>query len=119
MLFTSISTILELVRNGLIRSPMIRYIASSDPDEHGRIQTASLVINVICTLLFVLVLILAAYPLSVTWEAPQIIMLSYVYGITSVFLVFFTHFECVQHAYFSFKGSFVGYSVQKGFFFSA
>lgn len=75
-------------------------------------------INVICTGLSVLFLIALAQPLSVTWEAPQIKMLIYVYGITSIFLVFFTHFECVQHAYLSFKGTFISYFAQKGFFFS-
>ena len=118
-LFVSITSIIELVRNGLIRSPLIRYIAAADQSDHGAIQAASFLINLVCTVLSVVVLILLAQPLSTLWDAGQISTLFYVYGITSLFLVFFTHFECVQHAYMSFQGTFVGYFAQKGFFFFA
>ena len=117
-LFVSVTTIVELVRHGLVRSPLIKYLAVADRAEHGIIQSASFAVNVVYTLLSVLLLMALSQPLGVVWEASNLDTLFYIYGITSVFLLIFTHCECIQHAYLDFKGTFVGYLVQKGFFFS-
>ena len=117
-LFVSVTTIVELVRHGLVRSPLIKYLAVAERSEHGTIQSASFVVNIAYTVLSALLLILLAQPLGVVWEAQNLDELFYIYSITSIFLLLFTHCECVQHAYLDFKGTFIGYLVQKGFFFS-
>ena len=107
VLFISVASLMELIKHGFVRNPLIRFLAMSPGEESSRIQTASLVLNVIVGALEVLVLFLCSIYLSRFWDAPQMQELFRIYMFSTAFLVPINHFEVVQQARMQFKGTFV------------
>jgi lipopolysaccharide exporter len=106
-LFISVTTVLELLRNGFIRNPMIAYLVSAPTDEErGRIISASWVLHIMLTLLSSGILFLGAEYLAAFWKAPAIVVLFYVYIIRSLVLVPCLQFEYLQQSQFNFKAIF-------------
>src|SRR5918996_769056 len=56
VLFISVASLMELIKHGFVRNPLIRFLAMSPQGESSRIQTASLVLNIVVGGLEVLVL---------------------------------------------------------------
>lgn len=106
VLFLSIASLMELIKHGFVRSPLIRFLAISPPGEEGRIQTASMVLNAIVGVLEVLTLFACSRILSVFWDAPQLQSLFLIYMVSTAILVPINHFEVVQQARLQFKGTF-------------
>ena len=72
VLFIYVASLMELVKHGFVRNPLIRYLAMSPDEESSSIQTASLVLNIVVGALEVLVLFLCSIYLSDFWGAPQL-----------------------------------------------
>ncbi len=108
-LFLSVATILELLRNGFIRNPLVTHLVSArTDDERHRIIAASWALHTILAVVTTLVLVFAAVPLSNFWEAPQLEGLFYIYVVRGLILVPALHFEYLQHSQINFKAIFVG-----------
>src|SRR5687768_11349567 len=106
VLFISVATLLELIKDGFVRNPLIRYLAMSQDKEGATIQTASMALNIIVGVLEVLILLLCSVFLSDFWDSPQLKSLFLIYTITTSLLVPINHFEVVQQARLQFKGTF-------------
>src|SRR5690606_22628439 len=100
-------SLMELIKHGFVRNPLIRYLAISPGQEASRIQTASLVLNTVVGVLEVLVLLLCSVYLSDFWDAPQLKNLFLIYTLSTFLLVPINHFEVVRQAKLQFKGTFV------------
>ncbi|MBC7387950.1 MAG: flippase [Opitutaceae bacterium] len=117
-LFLSVTTLIELARNGLIQNALIKHLTTSEPELKKEIITASLALNVILTsisaaLLYILAPILADY-----WHSPVLLPMYRFYIITTIVLIFFSQFNFIQQANLDFKGIFFSNLVrQAGFFF--
>lgn len=117
-LFLSVTTLIELARNGLIQNALIKHLTTSEPELKKEIITASLALNVILTsisaaLLYILAPILADY-----WHSPILLPMYRFYIITTIVLIFFSQFNFIQQANLDFKGIFFSNLVrQAGFFF--
>ena len=107
VLFISVATLVELIKHGFVRNPLIRYLAMSERKESSIIQTASMALNIGVGLLEVLVLLLCSVYLSEFWDSPQLKSLFLIYTVTTSLLVPINHFEVVQQARLQFKGTFV------------
>jgi O-antigen/teichoic acid export membrane protein len=107
VLFLSVASLVELIKHGFVRNPLIRFLAMSPPEEASRIQTASLLLNVAVGMLEVGLLFLCAVFLTDFWDAPQMKSLFLIYMLTTACLVPINHFEVVQQARMQFKGTFV------------
>ena len=107
VLFISIASLMELVKHGFVRNPLIRYLAMSPDEESSSIQTASLVLNIVVGALEVLVLFLCSIYLSEFWDAPQLRSLFLIYMISTTLLVPINHFDIIQQARMQFKGTFL------------
>ncbi len=105
-LFLSITSIIELTRNGLIQNALIKHLASANRLDKMKIVTASAVINVTFTLIVFLLLILLAHLAAELWGAPVLQELFYLYGIVFLITCLQTQFNCIEQANFSFKGVF-------------
>ncbi|UZS00106.1 oligosaccharide flippase family protein [Chondrinema litorale] len=116
-LFFTIITIFEVTRDGLIKNTVIRFINISNTEEINEIQSAALLLNIAYTLLFVLIILAISDFLSMYWHAPQLDDMLYIYCITSVISVFFSHIEYIQQANLHFKGIFLIYFVKQGCYF--
>lgn len=106
VLFISVASLMELIKHGFVRNPLIRYLAMSPHEESSRIQTASMLLNIVVGGLEVIVLFFCSIYLSEFWDAPQLKMLFLIYMITTSLLVPINHFDVVQQARMNFKGTF-------------
>jgi lipopolysaccharide exporter len=107
VLFISVASLMELIKHGFVRNPLIRFLAMSPLKESATIQTASLLLNLVVGALEVLVLYLCSIYLTDFWDSPQMKSLFQIYMFTTLFLVPINHFEVVQQARMQFKGTFV------------
>ena len=106
VLFMSITSLMEPIKRGFIRNPLIRYLAMQ-PKEALPIQTASLVLNLIFGVLQILALYACAVLLSDFWNLPQLRTLFMIYMIATALLVPINHFDIIQQARMQFKGPFL------------
>src|SRR5687768_9207486 len=106
VLFISVASLMELIKHGFVRNPLIRFLAMSARAESSSIQTASLILNVIVGLLEVGVLFLCAVYLSEFWDLPQLRTLFMIYMISTALFVPINHFDVIQQARMQFKGTF-------------
>lgn len=116
MLFISVTTVAEVLKQGLIKNATVKYIVSSSEIEKPQVLSASLILNAIITGVIVVVLVSIAPFLSIKWNAPELDYILKIYAITSIIYIFFYHFEYIQQAHFNFKGTFVSYFVKQGLF---
>lgn len=119
-LFLAVISFLEVGRNGLIQNALVRFMAAcgkGEKEEYAKISTASLFINICLTLFSMLLLVICAKPLSVLWNAPDLMVMFPIYAVTTALLLPFFHFSCVQQANFSFVGIFWSNFVKQGLFF--
>lgn len=105
VLFAGTVTLFEVGRNGLIQNGLVKFLTTSDnADEQGRISTASLVLNVLLSIVNVVLLIALAGPLANLFETELIKNLFYIYTITTIVMIPMQHFNFVQFAHLDFVG---------------
>lgn len=105
-LFMSYTTILELIRGGLIQSALVKFLSSSVAEEHSKIFTASFIINTVLTILCVIINLLIGNTLSKLWNAPELTLLLYIYNISFILTGLQTQFNAVAYANLKYKGIF-------------
>jgi lipopolysaccharide exporter len=98
VLFVSISTLMELVKHGFIRNPLIRYLSITAAEEQPALQTASMFLNVVIAAVQAVALVAFAYLLTAFWNVPQLHNLFLIYIITTLAFVPANHFDTVQQA---------------------
>lgn len=106
VLFLSIASLMEPIKRGFVRNPLIRYLAMS-PDQAVSIQTASLLLNLVTGLLQMVFLFLCAVFLSDFWNLPQLRSLFMIYTVATALLIPINHFDIMQQARMQFKGPFI------------
>jgi lipopolysaccharide exporter len=114
VLFMSISSLMELVKHGFIRNPLIRYLSITHADEQPALQTASMFLNVVIAAAQGIVLVAFAYLLTSFWNVPQLHSLFLIYIITTVAFIPANHLETVQQAGMQFMQLFFVNLVRQG-----
>jgi lipopolysaccharide exporter len=116
-LFLAIFSVIETIKQGLLRNPMIKFLSEPEYVNHrNKIQSASLVTNMLFSGLVILLLFFGGR-LFATWlNTPELNTL-FRWGIFLVIvLVPFNHFEVLLQAHFKFKAIFYGYFCRQGLF---
>ena len=103
-LFMSITTILEIIRSGLIQNALIKYISSSKKEQHPEIISASFTISGLLTLACIVANFIFAQQLAALWKSPELVHMLYTYNILFFFTGILTQFNCVEQANLSFSG---------------
>jgi lipopolysaccharide exporter len=116
-LFLAITTLVEIARSGLIQNAVVKFLASSPNEEHPKIISASLALNVILTTISGLILFSISGLLSDLWHAPNLESMFKYYVFTTVALIPFSQFNFIQQANFDFKGIFASNLVRQGILF--
>ena len=116
-LFLSIATILETGKGGLIKNALIKFINSSENKDHAKIETASIIINVLVTLISAVAIVAFATTLGTYWNIKELDSMLYWYVGTLVLLIPFSHFEYMQQAHHRFSGILSSYLVRQGVLF--
>ncbi|MEN7551581.1 flippase [Rapidithrix thailandica] len=117
VLFTMVTAIVDQVRNGFIRNPLIKLFITASKQEQKIVESASLLLNVLLSITIAGLLYMGAGGLSSIWKAPALPQLFQIYIGTSLAMVCFSHLEAMQHVHMSFKGASFSHFVQKGTFF--
>jgi lipopolysaccharide exporter len=115
-LFLSVTSVLELIRNGFIRNPFITHVVSADKKDQNEFIASSLVLHCWLTLVTIILLVVCARPLSILWKTPALEVLFYIYALRSVVLIPSLHFEYLQQAQLEFKGVFINNALRSGLF---
>jgi lipopolysaccharide exporter len=114
VLFTSVTSILEMVRHGFIRNPFITHLVMAEADDKKTVITTSLVLHCLLAGLISLFMLLGAAPLSHFWDAPGLDKLFGLYALNTLVFIPFLHYEYLQTAQSNFKAVFVSNFVRVG-----
>lgn len=106
-IFMQTVTILEILRNGLIQNALVKFISSSDKDQHSSIVSASFTISSALTVICIVINLVFASALSNMLNAPELAHLFYMYNIVFLFSGILTQFCCIEQANFSYTGVFI------------
>jgi lipopolysaccharide exporter len=112
-LFLIISAFVEIIRHGLVKNSLIKYLNSSKDDQKVSILSSALVLNILITLTLALILVLSA-PLIVEYlNAPELKNMLYWYCFALVALIPFSQFEWLMLAKLRFRELFWTYVVRQ------
>lgn len=117
-LFLSVTTLIELARNGLIQNAVVKFLSTAEGEEKKQIITASLALNGILTLLSIVALYCLAPFLADYWHAPVLEHMFRFYTLTTFILIFFSQFNFIQQANLDFTGIMVSNLIRQSFFFA-
>jgi lipopolysaccharide exporter len=106
VLFTSVTAILEMIRNGFIRNPFITLLVGAEESDKPSVVTSSLALHCILSFVISIVLLLGALPLAGFWDAPGLDRLFFLYSLNNIIFIPFLHFEYLQTAQSNFKAIF-------------
>ncbi len=107
ILFTSVTAILEMIRNGFIRNPLVSSLVSAEETDKRPLITASLALHCILGGVISILLLIGSVPLSNFWDAPGLEKLFLVYALNNIIFIPFLHFEYLQTTKLQFKGIFI------------
>jgi lipopolysaccharide exporter len=113
-LFLTISSITETARTALIKNAFIRYMHQTKPEEHGRLQTAALVLSLCISIVLSAVFLLAAYPVAHWLKAPELANMLQWYALTLLVTVMFSQCEMLLNAKMDFRGVCWMYCMRQG-----
>ncbi|MXV16171.1 flippase [Hufsiella ginkgonis] len=116
-IFMGAVTILELTRNGLIESALIKFIASSEKEKHSEIISASLAISITLTVICVLLNLCFAGFAARLLKTPELQYMFYVYNITFIISGLLTQFCCIERANLKYTANFASSFIRQGVFF--
>lgn len=105
-LFLSATTLLELVRNGLVCNGIIRFLAAADEVEYSKILTAAAALMGLLTGIIVVAILAAAPYLSRLWHEPDLVAMFYLYIPIFICTGFINFLNSVQQAALKFSGTF-------------
>ncbi|MEM7550900.1 MAG: flippase [Bacteroidota bacterium] len=117
MLFMTITTLVDVLRNGFFKNPLIKFFNSSDDHEKDSIQSTSLTLNILFSIVITLIIIALAGPISLAWDVKELIDLLIIYFFMNICLSFFFHFDYITKANFRFDASMVAQFVKRTLFF--
>ncbi len=106
-------TIIEIVRNGLIQSALIKFMSGSDKSEHSTIFSATLTISGTLTAACIILNLVFAGALSRLLKAPELEPMFYMYNIVFIFSGFLTQLNCIEQANFKYTGVFASNIVRQ------
>lgn len=113
-IFMSITTIIEMIRQGLVKTAMIKFINSSDKVDHRFVIGGALFFNIIITVIISIGMFFAT-PFFANWlEAPQLTSMLYILQAGLFIMIPFSHFEWLMYSKTLFKGLFWTYFARQG-----
>ena len=114
-LFLTIAGLVEVIRHGLIKNAVIKYLNSSEESEHPEILSSALILNIFITTVIGIVLAILVHPVANVLKAPDLVHIIYIFSFGMLALIPFSHFEWVQNANSEFKGVFYAYFARQIF----
>jgi lipopolysaccharide exporter len=113
-LFLTITSITETARTALIKNAFIRFMHQTKEEEHGRLQTAALVLSLTISVVLSLIFLLAALPVAWWLKAPELASMLQWYALTLLITALFSQGEMLLNAKMDFRGVCWMYCVRQG-----
>jgi lipopolysaccharide exporter len=116
-LFLAIFALIENIKQGLLRNPMIKFLSEPEyVNNRNKIQSASLITNILFSVFVICLLFFAGHMLANWLNTPELYPLLLWGTLVILVLIPFNHFEVLLQAHFKFKAIFYGYFCRQGFF---
>lgn len=112
--FLVVTSFVELIRQALVKTSLIRYVNHSTDEEHKYVLSAALFLNAVITILLAVVLVVFAHFFADLLKAPGLDSMIYIFSIGMVGLIPFSHFEWIMYGKSHFKGLFYTYLFRQG-----
>lgn len=117
-LYITIITTIDVTKQGLLRNALIKNLHVKEwADKKNELQSASLLINILFTVIVSLLLLIFAHTLALKLKFPELENLFYWGILYLVAIVPFNHCEIVLQANFQFKHNFYAYIIRQFIFF--
>lgn len=116
-LFLGISTMLEMLRNGLLKSAFVKYYTESENSLKPVILSSSFAINIVYSVVVSAILLLCADLIGSWFNAPELVPMMKILALASIFLIPFSHFEFLQQGEMKFEGVMWSYLSKQGLLF--
>jgi len=116
-IFLAILSLVETVKQGLLRNPMIKFLSEPEYSEQkNKVQSVALLINFSFSALAILLIIFLGKSFCNWLNFPELYPML-LWGILLIILLIpFNHFEVLLQANFRFKSIFFGYLFRQGIF---
>ena len=117
-IFLLVTSIIEMLRFGLIQNALVKYISTQeDPKVRGRINTASIILNLAVTLLTSIVVFILAQVADKAFQVHVLDQILYLFIFTNVALIPLVQMQVIQQANLDFKAIFLSNLLRTGIFF--
>jgi O-antigen/teichoic acid export membrane protein len=118
-LFTTITSMVEMIKVGLLRNATIKFIHHPGlADNRKDIQSASLMINMVFTGVVIILMLTIGKYLCQILQAPQLYFLLLLSIPSMILLILYNHCEIVQQAYMQYIPIFKATIIRQGLFFA-
>jgi O-antigen/teichoic acid export membrane protein len=113
-IFMSITAVIELIRQGLVKTAMIKFINHSVAEHHRFVLGAAFFLNATITVFTALVMYILTPYFSHILNAPQLEQMLYLLQVGMLLMIPFSHFEWLMYSKVLFKGLFWTYFFRQG-----
>lgn len=113
-LFMSITSIIELIRQGLVKTALIKFINHSAAEDHKYVVGAAFFLNAIITTITAVVMFILTPYFAGLLNAPQLKGMLYLLQAGMLIMIPFSHFEWLMYSKTLFKGLFWTYFFRQG-----
>ena len=116
-LFLAIFTLIENIKQGLLRNPMIKFLSEPEyVNNRNKVQSASLATNILFSVVIICLLFFGGGVFTYWLNSPELQPLFQLGILVIIILVPFNHLEILLQAHFEFKAIFYGYLCRSGIF---
>ncbi len=113
-LFMTITSIIEIIRQGLVKTSLMKFINHSQPKDHGKVVGAAFYLNAIITLFTAGIVFIFTPAIARFLAAPQLASMLYILQAGMLIMIPFSHFEWLMYGKAIFKGLFWTYFYRQG-----
>jgi O-antigen/teichoic acid export membrane protein len=117
-LFLTVTAFIEIGRTGLLQNGMVTFLTTSEKQEHPKILSASLFLNLSLSTLCVIGLIIGSFLIRNVFDYAELPLLLRIYAATTFVFSALYQFNFVQQANLDYKGLFVAGFVKNGILFA-
>lgn len=114
-LFLTIVTLIEVIKQGLLRNPLIKFLGMPENDK-DQVQSTVLAINLVFSVLVIILIVSAGTLLAAFLKSPHLYELLLWNTVFILLLVPFNHCEVLLQANFKYQQIFLAYFLRQGLF---
>jgi lipopolysaccharide exporter len=116
-IFVAITASLEGAKDGLMKNALVHFLNSAKEEEHVKVKSTSLLLNLLVTLGFSVAIFFSAEWFAQLFASPQLALMLKLYTLNLLALVFFSHFNFIQQAKVTYLGILLSFVARQGILF--